>query len=1101
MIPVRRPSPPRPSPATPRGRAFIPDALRHLVVPLALLLICTPAAAQTDGGPPEARSIVRHDSLTARLARSPRDPLHHARLFDARWYADSPEVALRHLEGQTPRAPAPVAAWLTGRAALWTEGLAAALPHWRRAREQGLDPFLLADALLEAPAERPDASPSPLMRWGNGDPRNQHLWTTIAAIRRGATPPPLSTIDSPAAFRVAVAAALAGDDAPAAEERAVVALEHPDVRDNVHAHLIFTTLRSDALKAQRRYEESLPILEQALAEAVNLDDLRITQRIETRMGQILRYLNRPREAERHYRAAIAIGHRLGMDPVLHPAWLGLGQALYNLQDYTNALSAYQRADDLAAVAGDAAFPLKTGLLRGDIYKDIGQDRLAAEAYGRAYDLARAHDERGYQLTLQRRQAGLLRNRGRYGDAIVVYREILRDTPSPINRSLIHWLVANSFFELDALDSAAVHYTEGARLAEAARYAIYSAYNHRGLGEVAARRQRFDEALSHYRDAAEAARTTRYPPIDIDILQGIAAVRFQQGALDSAIAGYRRAVALIEANVERMDVEQLKIGYFSGVSSIFQQLANVYMARHAAGGDPAALDSAFVFSERARGRSLRDWEHLALRDGAADSAAMADYRAIAAKLERVQRDRRLAAMEAAPAARADSLERTINSLRYSLIAHSLRLIAPDSGSTPARVAPVAALQAELARIDAALLMYHLTDEAAFAMVLRGDTLAAVPLDITTDRADSLVATLMRPFHQLEGAALTETVYRADIAATLYALLVAPVEAALSLPRTLCVVPDIALMDLPFEMLLRGRPDRPAYTPLDPPDYAGLFLQQRYDLAYLPAASLLLRPGRVPASRPRVLIFANPFGTATLADASPTRNGTRTWRFAPLVYGEQEARRIEAGYDRTRILRRDAATESRFFAEAPDFDILHIATHGVFDTTFDAFTGLVMAMGEGDGDDGLLMGYELAGLRLDCDLVTLSACETGRGKRLAGEGIMGLPRLLMGAGAQSVLMSHWKVDDRFTAALMPRVYAHLLQTGLSKAAALAESKREVLAETPGGEGPARHHPVYWASFTLYGGPGQGRGTERHLPLALVVTGVVAAAVLGAWLWRRR
>ena len=68
----------------------------------------------------------------------------------------------------------------------------------------------------------------------------------------------------------------------------------------------------------------------------------------------------------------------------------------------------------------------------------------------------------------------------------------------------------------------------------------------------------------------------------------------------------------------------------------------------------------------------------------------------------------------------------------------------------------------------------------------------------------------------------------------------------------------------------------------------------------------------------------------------------------------------------------------------------------------------------------MGYEIADLDINCDLVNLSGCETGRGKIVAGEGVLGLPRLFLGVGANSVLMTHWKVDDKFSSELMPSFY---------------------------------------------------------------------------------
>jgi CHAT domain-containing protein len=168
-------------------------------------------------------------------------------------------------------------------------------------------------------------------------------------------------------------------------------------------------------------------------------------------------------------------------------------------------------------------------------------------------------------------------------------------------------------------------------------------------------------------------------------------------------------------------------------------------------------------------------------------------------------------------------------------------------------------------------------------------------------------------------------------------------------------------------------------------------------------------------------------------------------------------------------RESATKAVFFKEAPQYQIVHMATHAFVDTTFDAFSGLILATTSDSTDDGMLMGYEIADLDLSCDLVTLSACETGGGKRIVGEGVLGLPRLLLGAGAQSVLMTLWKVDDKFTAKLMPLFYYKLFKEKQSKSEALSEAKRWILDKKIPEGNFYYQHPVYWAAFTLYGDPG--------------------------------
>ena len=203
------------------------------------------------------------------------------------------------------------------------------------------------------------------------------------------------------------------------------------------------------------------------------------------------------------------------------------------------------------------------------------------------------------------------------------------------------------------------------------------------------------------------------------------------------------------------------------------------------------------------------------------------------------------------------------------------------------------------------------------------------------------------------------------------------------------------------------------------------------------------------------------------------------------------------DDANIFLRDKASKRTFFEQAPYYTIIHFATHAFADPSFDAFSGLVLATTPDSSDDGLLMGYEIAGLGLQADLVALSACETGHGQLVSGEGVLGLPRLFLGAGARSVLMTRWVIDDAFASALLPEFYQYYLQKRQSKAEALSRAQKSLLQASS--EQPHRHyqHPFYWASYALYGHPGHGSFAtgskfERNLTIACIILCLAAYSV---------
>jgi CHAT domain-containing protein len=159
-------------------------------------------------------------------------------------------------------------------------------------------------------------------------------------------------------------------------------------------------------------------------------------------------------------------------------------------------------------------------------------------------------------------------------------------------------------------------------------------------------------------------------------------------------------------------------------------------------------------------------------------------------------------------------------------------------------------------------------------------------------------------------------------------------------------------------------------------------------------------------------------------------------------------------------------SRATAMSPrlsQFRWVHLATHGLINSVHPEMSGLVLSLVGPDGRPrpGFLSALDVLDLDLRADLVVLSACRTALGKEVRGEGLLGLTRAFMQAGAPRVVASYWRVDDAATAALMARFYRGLLGPApLRPAAALRRAQLEMREQ-------ARwRHPYYWAAFALHG-----------------------------------
>jgi CHAT domain-containing protein len=176
-------------------------------------------------------------------------------------------------------------------------------------------------------------------------------------------------------------------------------------------------------------------------------------------------------------------------------------------------------------------------------------------------------------------------------------------------------------------------------------------------------------------------------------------------------------------------------------------------------------------------------------------------------------------------------------------------------------------------------------------------------------------------------------------------------------------------------------------------------------------------------------------------------------------------------RSRVyLEREATEETLKHAGLEHYRYVHLATHGIVDQKHARLSGLLLMGREGSTEDGVLRLAEIYNLPLNADLVVLSACETGLGQLARGEGVIGLTRGFLYAGASSVLVSLWQVADVTTAALMADFYREVL-TGKPRTQALREAKLKAIRRDP-----ESAKPYSWASFVLIGEDGDTPGAER-------------------------
>jgi len=303
--------------------------------------------------------------------------------------------------------------------------------------------------------------------------------------------------------------------------------------------------------------------------------------------------------------------------------------------------------------------------------------------------------------------------------------------------------------------------------------------------------------------------------------------------------------------------------------------------------------------------------------------------------------------------------------------------------------------------------------------------------------------------------------AELSKQLYAMLVKPIAEPASATR-LIIAPDAILNLLPFEALRDGQ---------------GEYLLKSRIIGYVPSGTILnmlRRTEEHKAPKPLLAVgdveYENQGGSGWRLP-SPSSIGGRIergiadfsgtgLRDLPETRAEVEQIGEVIGSDAVMLVGKDA-TETAFKKQPLDqFRILHLAVHGFADTQYPERSALVLGIDPHSRDDGLLQVREIIRLRLNAELTTLSACDTGVGKLQGQEGISNLVEAFLVAGSKSVVASLWSADDTFASALMEQFYRHLAQDEDSSSA-LRNAKLDLLAKYGN-----QVSPFYWAAFIAVG-----------------------------------
>ncbi len=389
-----------------------------------------------------------------------------------------------------------------------------------------------------------------------------------------------------------------------------------------------------------------------------------------------------------------------------------------------------------------------------------------------------------------------------------------------------------------------------------------------------------------------------------------------------------------------------------------------------------------------------------------------------------------------------------------------------------------------RAGEAFLQIVLGEKGGYGILARDGALTAYRIDLSSAQAAQTVQTLRKAF--MPDARGELPAYDVALAHDLYQRLLGPVKARLSGVRELTVAADGALQSLPFALLVSEAPP-PIASPADYKRVA--WLVKSMTLAYVPAAQsfVLLRGVAARSRAPNAYVGFGGFTRITQAAAGQAlqvvRDGATPVPAAcvtdarelaalpPLALAESE---VALTADKLGAGRGSARTGAAFSRSAvlrgglERYRIVHFATHALLPTELRCVQQPVVLTGAGAGAEALLTAADIAALRMDADLVVLSACNTaGPDGRSAGEAFSGLARSFFTAGTRGVLASHWNVADESTTLMMINLLTETAK-GTPAAVSLRNVQVGMLDGAGAGSDPVRWaHPFYWAPFVYAGG----------------------------------
>lgn len=867
--------------------------------------------------------------------------------------------------------------------------------------------------------------------------------------------------------------------------------------------------------AHRRIGETEKAIEH-LTQALSLYRAAEERRGESQVLQGLGLMNHltgdVHKALEYYNQTLPMSREMGDRGGEATALNNIGGVYSYMGEQQKALEYYALSLPLHKTLGNKVGEATTLNNIGEIYRTLGEYDRAIEHFDKSLSLRReTKDIRGEGVTLN--NIGLTYSSlSQYQKALDYLGQSLALRRTTGDRSGEAFTLNNTGFvyhKLGEHDKALEFFNQALKLRQAVADRRGEANTLHHIGSVYSSMGDTQKAMEYFNRALPLTQAVGDRIVETATLYSMARIERDRGRFIEARARMESSLAIIESLRSMVSAQELRETFFASKQDHYELYIDVLMQMSNIDSSASYMTGAFEASERARARALLDILTEARADirQAVPASLIERERLLQQQINARERLRMQTAGRRNSEKQMQEAEAEIGGLlnQYKEVRVQIRAANPRYAALKD---PQPLGLEEIQRLldhETILLEYSLGDKRSYLWMVTPTSITghAIASRQEIEEAARRVYELLTARNQRLPLETSEQkrarIAKADdeyhsAASHLSRLLLAPVARELGSKRLL-VVSQGALQYVPFAALLsipssateakdKGEGTKDSYKPLI----------VDHEIIHLPSASVLalLREDRAGRRQPdkSVAVLADPVfdpedsrvaaSLARIKNRQPNTSNAHSAvsldlkrlsqdfgisGFRRLRFSRQEADAISALAAESHTLKAVDFAASRATVIGGDlsrYRIIHFATHGLINTQHPELSGIVFSLVDenGQAQDGFLRLHEIYNLRLNADLVVLSACQSALGKEVRGEGLVGLTRGFMYAGAGRVVASLWSVEDRITADLMKRFYSRLLKEGLRPAAALRAAQVEMFSHK------SSQSPYHWAGFIIQG-----------------------------------